>query len=99
MAAASKVYAFRRASGSMTCLKGRPFPICSYVGNGKLLDRQFFDTLLEAKVLIGRWRKDYNTVTYTFQGRQRCAGEETAAIEGGVLGRFAPARGANGATR
>ena len=34
--------------------------------NGKLrdelLDREVFDTLLEAKVLIGRWRKAYNTV-------------------------------------
>jgi len=34
--------------------------------NGKLrdelLDRKVFDTLLEAKVLIGRWRKAYNTV-------------------------------------
>jgi transposase InsO family protein len=34
--------------------------------NGKLrdelLDREVFDTLLEAKVLIGRWRKEYNTV-------------------------------------
>jgi len=34
--------------------------------NGKLrdelLDREVFDTLLEAKVLIGRWRKVYNTV-------------------------------------
>jgi hypothetical protein len=79
--------------------QGKTIPDLFVVGNGKLLDRQFFDTLLEAKVLIGRWRKDYNTVTYTFQGRQRCAGEETAAIEGGVLGRFAPARGANGATR
>lgn len=34
--------------------------------NGKLrdelLDRELFDTLLEAKVLIERWRKHYNTV-------------------------------------
>ena len=34
--------------------------------NGKLRDellaREVFDTLLEAKVLIERWRKDYNTV-------------------------------------
>ena len=34
--------------------------------NGKLrdelLDREVFDTLLEAKVLISRWRKAYNTV-------------------------------------
>ena len=34
--------------------------------NGKLrdelLDREVFDTLLEAKVLIGRWRKAFNTV-------------------------------------
>jgi putative transposase len=34
--------------------------------NGKLrdelLDRDVFDTLLEAKVLIGRWREAYNTV-------------------------------------
>jgi len=34
--------------------------------NGKLrdelLDREVFDTLLEAKVLLGRWRKAYNTV-------------------------------------
>ena len=34
--------------------------------NGKLtdelLDREVFDTLLEAKVLIGRWRVRYNTV-------------------------------------
>ena len=34
--------------------------------NGKvrdeLLDREIFDTLLEAKVLIERWRRDYNTV-------------------------------------
>ena len=34
--------------------------------NGKLrdelLDREVFDTLLEAKVLIGRWQKAYNTV-------------------------------------
>ena len=33
--------------------------------NGKLrdelLEREVFDTLLEAKVLIGRWRKVYNT--------------------------------------
>ncbi len=33
--------------------------------NGKLrdelLDRELFDTLLEAKVLIERWRKTYNT--------------------------------------
>ena len=28
----------------------------------ELLDREVFDTLLEAKVLIGRWRKAYNTV-------------------------------------
>src|SRR4051812_42120522 len=34
--------------------------------NGKLsdelLDRELFDTLLEAKVLIERWRRAYNTV-------------------------------------
>ena len=34
--------------------------------NGKLrdelLDREIFDTLLEAKVLIERWRREYNTV-------------------------------------
>ena len=34
--------------------------------NGKLRDeplaRELFDTLLEAKVLIDRWRRDYNTV-------------------------------------
>lgn len=34
--------------------------------NGKLrdelLDRELFDTMLEAKVLIERWRKHYNTV-------------------------------------
>jgi transposase InsO family protein len=34
--------------------------------NGKLrdelLDREVFDTLLEAKVLVGRWRQMYNTV-------------------------------------
>jgi transposase InsO family protein len=34
--------------------------------NGKLRDelfnRESFDTLLEAKVLIERWRQDYNTV-------------------------------------
>ena len=34
--------------------------------NGKfrdeLLDRELFDTLLEAKVLIERWRRDYNRV-------------------------------------
>ena len=34
--------------------------------NGKLraglLDREVFDTSLEAKVLIGRWQKAYNTV-------------------------------------
>jgi transposase InsO family protein len=34
--------------------------------NGKLrdelLDREIFDTLLEAKVLIERWREEYNTV-------------------------------------
>lgn len=34
--------------------------------NGKLrdelLDREVFDHLLEAEVLIGRWRKAYNTV-------------------------------------
>lgn len=34
--------------------------------NGKLrdelLDREIFDTLLEAKVLIERWRVEYNTV-------------------------------------
>ena len=34
--------------------------------NGKLrdelLDREVFDTLLEAKVLIERWRRAYNTV-------------------------------------
>lgn len=34
--------------------------------NGKLrnelLDRKFFDTLLEAKVLIGRWRTASNTI-------------------------------------
>ena len=28
----------------------------------KLLAREVFDTLLEAKVLIERWRKVYNTV-------------------------------------
>ena len=28
----------------------------------ELLDREVFDTLLEAKVLIGRWRKAYNIV-------------------------------------
>lgn len=27
---------------------------------GELLKREFFDTLLEAKVLIGRWRRGYN---------------------------------------
>ena len=34
--------------------------------NGKLRDellkRESFDTLLEAKVLIERWRQDYNTI-------------------------------------
>jgi putative transposase len=34
--------------------------------NGKLrdelLEREIFDTLWEAKVLIERWRRDYNTV-------------------------------------
>ena len=34
--------------------------------NGKLRDEllnlEIFDTLLEAKVLIDRWRKDYNTI-------------------------------------
>lgn len=34
--------------------------------NGKLrdelLDREIFDTLLEAKVLIERWRREYNTI-------------------------------------
>ncbi len=28
----------------------------------ELLDREVFDTLLEAKVLIERWRRAYNTV-------------------------------------
>jgi putative transposase len=28
----------------------------------ELLDREVFDTLLEAKVLIKRWRKAYNTI-------------------------------------
>ena len=36
--------------------------------NGKLrdelLDREAFDTLLEAKVLIERWRQHYNTVRH-----------------------------------
>ena len=34
--------------------------------NGKLrdelLNREIFDTLLEAKVLVGRWRREYNTL-------------------------------------
>jgi putative transposase len=34
--------------------------------NGKLrdelLEREIFDTLLEAKVLIERWRREYNTI-------------------------------------
>jgi putative transposase len=34
--------------------------------NGKmrdeLLNREIFDTLLEARVVIGQWRKEYNTV-------------------------------------
>ena len=34
--------------------------------NGKLqdelLNREIFDTLLEAKVLIERWRREYNTI-------------------------------------
>jgi putative transposase len=34
--------------------------------NGKLrdelLEREIFDTLLEAKVLIERWRQEYNTI-------------------------------------
>jgi len=29
---------------------------------GELLKRESFDTLLEAKVLIERWRQDYNTI-------------------------------------
>ena len=28
----------------------------------EFLNREFFDTLLEAKVLIERWRHEYNTV-------------------------------------
>ena len=36
--------------------------------NGKLrdelLEREIFDTLLEAKVLIERWRQEYNHVSY-----------------------------------
>jgi putative transposase len=36
--------------------------------NGKLRDellaREQFDTLLEAKVLIERWRREYNRVSY-----------------------------------
>jgi len=36
--------------------------------NGKLrdelLDRELFDTLLEAKVLVERWRRHYNHVSY-----------------------------------
>ena len=30
--------------------------------NGKLLDREIFYTLTEAKILIERWRREYNTV-------------------------------------
>jgi putative transposase len=28
----------------------------------ELLDREIFDTLTEAKVLINRWRKEYNQI-------------------------------------
>ena len=28
----------------------------------EFLNREIFDTLLEAKVLIERWRKEYNTI-------------------------------------
>jgi len=28
----------------------------------ELLNREIFDTLLEAKVLVERWRRDYNTI-------------------------------------
>lgn len=46
---------------------GSPWEI-SYIEsfNGKLrdelLEQEIFDTLLEAKVLIERWREEYNTV-------------------------------------
>ena len=44
--------------------KGDGCPYFSIIGKlrDELLNREIFDTLLEAKVLIEQWRREYNTV-------------------------------------
>jgi len=65
-------------------------PAFTYVEsfNGKLRDellkRESFDTLLEAKVLIERWRQAYNTVQpHRALGYRPPAPEGSAALCGG----------------
>ena len=58
--------------------------------NGKLrdelLDRELFDTLLEAKVLNERWREEYNTVRPHSSLGYRAPAPEPAASQIGKLG-------------
>jgi len=58
--------------------------------NGKLrdelLNREIFDTLLEAKVLIERWRREYNTIR-----PHSALGYRPPAPEARPLCSFAPA--------
>ena len=68
--------------------------------NGKLsdelLDGEVFDTLLEAKVLIERWRVRYNTVRpHSSLGYRPPAPEAIPALDAGLRG-FAPAPGVYG---
>jgi putative transposase len=46
------------------CISSRAGYIESFNGKlrDELLEQEIFDTLLEAKVLIERWRQEYNTI-------------------------------------
>jgi transposase InsO family protein len=50
----TRAISFAHAIRDVSCFNGKL--------RDELLDREVFDTLLEAKVLISRWRKAYNTV-------------------------------------
>lgn len=56
--------------------------------NGKLrdelLDREIFDTLFEAKVLVERWRQEYNTIRPHSSLNYRPPAPETITLENAV---------------
>ena len=63
--------------------------------NGKLrdelLDREIFTTLLEAKVLIENWRREYNTIRPHSSLRYKPPAPETVMLNNGYfIGEFTP---------